>query len=116
VNKFDALADPTRRRILEVLTSGDCSAGSLGELGSAEFGISQPATSRHLRVLRESGLVLVRADGTKRMYAVNPAGLLEIDQWLEQFRSLWSTALSALDNEIRQGRRPTDDQKAGTDQ
>jgi DNA-binding transcriptional ArsR family regulator len=107
VNKFDAVSDPARRRMLEVLISGGSTAGQLGDLAAAEFGISQPATSRHLRVLREAGLVLVQVDGTKRVYTVNPDGLHEIDQWLDQFRFLWSSALSALNTEIRRGQRFT---------
>lgn len=105
VNTFEVLADPTRRRLLEVLAQGECSAGELGAVALTEFGLSQPATSRHLRVLRESGLVRSRVAGARRLYALEPAGFQDIDTWLEQFRALWTTALSALETEIARGHR-----------
>lgn len=84
---------------------GEQSAGALGEVTAFEFGLVQPATSRHLRVLRESGLVCVRVDGPRRLYSLEPAALQEIDEWLGQFRHLWSAALSALDTEVHRGQR-----------
>jgi len=96
-----ALADPTRRRILELLRDGDVAAGDLSD----EFSISRPAVSRHLRVLREAGLVHSRVDGQRRLYALDARPLLELDAWLEPYRRLWAHRLDALDTEIRRGRR-----------
>ena len=72
---------------------------------SAEFGISQPAVSQHLKVLREAGLATVRADGARRLYAVDPDPLREVDRWLDQFRQYWSTKLDALGTELARGKR-----------
>ncbi|TKK89590.1 winged helix-turn-helix transcriptional regulator [Herbidospora galbida] len=83
---FDVLGDPVRRRILELLADGERSAGELGAVVQAEFGISQPAVSQHLRVLRENGFATVRVDGARRLYAVDPAPLAEIDRWLTRYR------------------------------
>jgi DNA-binding transcriptional ArsR family regulator len=99
-----ALADPTRRRIVELLRDGEVSAGELGE----RFAISQPGVSRHLRALREAGLVRVRVDGQRRLYAIEPGPLVELDRWLEPFRAAWAQRLDALDTEIRRGRRSRD--------
>jgi DNA-binding transcriptional ArsR family regulator len=71
----------------------------------AEFGISQPAVSQHLRVLRESGFTTVRAEGTRRLYAVDSAPLREVDMWLERFRRFWDQHLDALATEIARGKR-----------
>jgi DNA-binding transcriptional ArsR family regulator len=96
-----ALADPTRRRILELLRDDEVSAGQLAE----EFVVSRPAVSRHLRVLREAGLVRSRVDGQRRLYALDPRPLAALDEWLEPYRHLWAHRLDALDTEIRRGRR-----------
>ena len=96
---FAALADPTRRRLLELLAAGERSAGSL----AAEFGISRPGVSRHLRVLREAGLVRERGDGRRRLYSVDPAPLAEVEDWLDRWRGFWAQRLDALDTEIRRG-------------
>lgn len=98
------LADPARRRIVECLADSEVPAGELVEVMQAEFGLVQPATSRHLRRLREAGLVHSRADGTRRLYSLDPGALRDIDVWLDQFRGLWSEALSALDVEVRRGK------------
>jgi len=105
VNTFGALADPVRRRIVEVLAQGERPAGDLTGVAAGEFGLSQPATSRHLRILRESGLVRSRVDGARRLYALQTDALRELDDWLGQFRSLWASALSALDTEVARGQR-----------
>lgn len=97
------LADPARRRIVECLADSEVSAGEISEVMKAEFGLVQPATSRHLRRLRETGLVHSRADGTRRLYSLDPGALHDIDTWLDQFRGLWGGALSALDAEVRRG-------------
>lgn len=100
------LADPARRRIVEYLADREVPAGELVEVMGEEFGLVQPATSRHLRRLREAGLVQSRPDGSRRLYSLDPAALRDIDLWLDQFRGLWSSALSALDVEVRRGKSP----------
>ncbi|GAA0806772.1 ArsR/SmtB family transcription factor [Spirilliplanes yamanashiensis] len=105
MHAFDVLGDPVRRRILELLAAGEQSAGALAATVQAEFGISQPAVSQHLRVLRENGFTTVRADGTRRLYAVDAAPLREVDEWLEGFRQFWSQRLDALATEIARGKR-----------
>ncbi|MGI5215915.1 ArsR/SmtB family transcription factor [Plantactinospora sp. CA-290183] len=105
MHAFDVLGDPVRRRILELLADGECSAGEVGAVVQAEFGISQPGVSQHLRVLRENGFTTVRAEGTRRLYAVDPTPLVEIDRWLDRYRSFWDQRLDALGTEIARGRR-----------
>lgn len=105
MHALDILGDPVRRRLLELLADGERPAGELAEAVGTEFGISQPAVSQHLRVLREHGLTTVRPEGTRRLYAVNPAPLQEVDVWLSGFRHHWGPKLSALDTEIRRGQR-----------
>jgi DNA-binding transcriptional ArsR family regulator len=105
VHAFDVLGDPVRRRILELLADGEQPAGAVSDAVRAEFGISQPAVSQHLKVLRESGFGTVRADGTRRLYAVDAAPLQEVDAWLERFRGFWSQRLDALGTELARGRR-----------
>ncbi|WP_440899633.1 ArsR/SmtB family transcription factor, partial [Actinosynnema sp.] len=85
MHALDVLGDPIRRRILELLADGERTAGSLAEVINAEFGISQPAVSQHLRVLRESGFARVRAEGTKRLYEIDGTALREVDGWLARF-------------------------------
>ncbi|UOY00736.1 ArsR/SmtB family transcription factor [Blastococcus sp. PRF04-17] len=96
-----ALADRTRRELLRLLVDGERSAGEL----ASRFPVSRPAVSRHLRVLREAGLVRVRSDGKRRLYALDPRPLRELDDWLEPYRDLWAHRLDALDTEIARGRR-----------
>ncbi|MGW0434516.1 ArsR/SmtB family transcription factor [Micromonospora sp. NPDC003197] len=105
MHAFDILGDPVRRRILELLADGEQAAGTVSEVIRAEFGISPPAVSQHLRVLRESGFVTVRPDGTRRLYAVEAAPLQEVDIWLERFRQFWSQRLDALATELARGKR-----------
>jgi DNA-binding transcriptional ArsR family regulator len=105
VHALDILGDPVRRRILELLARGEHPAGAVVDAISAEFGISQPAVSQHLRVLRESGFATVRPEGTRRMYAVEPTPLREVDRWLDQFRQYWSFRLDALGTELARGTR-----------
>jgi DNA-binding transcriptional ArsR family regulator len=105
VHALDILGDPVRRRILELIATGEHPAGAVVDAISAEFGISQPAVSQHLRVLRDSGFATVRAEGTRRLYAVDPAPLQEVDRWLDQFRRYWSSRLDALGTELARGRR-----------
>lgn len=105
MHAFDVLGDPVRRRILELLADGERAAGEVGAVVQEEFGISQPAVSQHLRVLRDSGFATVRAQGTRRLYAVDPAPLQEVDEWLEAFRRFWGQRLDALGTELARGRR-----------
>jgi len=100
MNALQALADPTRRRIVELLAEGDLSAGDL----ASQFSTSRPGVSRHLRVLREHGLVRAREDGQRRVYSLDPAPLAELDAWLERYRLFWTNRLDALDTEIRRRR------------
>ncbi len=114
MHAFDVLGDPVRRRILELLAEGELAAGAITEVIRREFGISQPAVSQHLRVLRDNGFASVRAQGTRRLYAVEPGPLQEVDLWLERFRGFWSQRLDALATELVRGkreRRMTDETK-----
>lgn len=105
MHAFDVLGDPVRRRILELIAGGERPAGAVSDVIRAEFGISQPAVSQHLRVLRESGFATVRAEGTRRLYAVDSAPLQEVDVWLEPFRRFWDQRLDALGTELARGQR-----------
>lgn len=118
MHAFAVLGDPVRRRILELLADGEQSSGAIAQVVGDEFGISQPAVSQHLRVLRESGFTAVRADGTRRLYAVDSEPLQEVDMWLEQFRRFWSHHLDALATELARGKRELriTDQDKGTDE
>jgi DNA-binding transcriptional ArsR family regulator len=109
MHAFDVLGDPVRRRILELLADGEQAAGAVTATIRGEFGISQPAVSQHLRVLREHGFALVRADGARRLYAVAPEGLREVDVWLEPFRGFWGQRLDALATELARGKRARHD-------
>lgn len=105
MHALDVLGDPVRRRILELLATGEQSSGEVSAVIQAEFGISQPAVSQHLRTLRENGFATVRADGTRRLYAVDAAPLREVDAWLERFRGFWNQRLDALGTELARGKR-----------
>jgi DNA-binding transcriptional ArsR family regulator len=96
---FTALSDPTRLRIVELLAEREYAAGDLVE----RFSLSQPAVSQHLRVLRDAGLVRVRRDAQRRMYALEPRGLAKIDHWLSHYRRLWTTHLDALESALNEG-------------
>ena len=117
VHAFDILGDPVRRRILELLADGERSAGELGGVVQTEFGISQPAVSQHLRVLRDNGFATVRAEGTRRLYSVDATPLQEVDVWLDPYRHFWNQRLDALATELARGKRerratPTDETPA----
>ena len=105
MHAFDVLGDPVRRRILELLAEGEQTSGAVTAVVRAEFGISQPAVSQHLKVLRDSGFASVRADGARRLYAVQPGPLQDVDAWLERFRRFWTPHLAALATEIERGKR-----------
>ena len=96
-----ALADPTRRELVALLADGEVAAGDL----AARFPVSRPAISRHLRVLREAGLVRSRTVGRRRLYALDPSPLRELDDWLAPYRRFWAQRFDALDTEIARGRR-----------
>jgi DNA-binding transcriptional ArsR family regulator len=93
---FDALAEPTRRRILDLLIESEQPVGDL----VASLSLSQPGVSKHLRVLREAGLVEARTDAQRRIYRVRPEPLAEIDAWLAPYRCLWATKLDALERHL----------------
>jgi DNA-binding transcriptional ArsR family regulator len=105
VHAFDVLGDPVRRRILELLADGEQASGAVTAIIRAEFGISQPAVSQHLKVLRDNGFATVRAEGTRRLYAVRPEPLQDVDAWLDRFRRFWTPRLAALATEIERGKR-----------
>jgi DNA-binding transcriptional ArsR family regulator len=93
---FDVLAEPTRRRILDLLLEEPRSVNELVE----RLGLTQPGTSKHLRVLREAGLVQVRKDAQRRWYELRPEPLVEIDSWLAPYRRLWADRLDALERHL----------------
>lgn len=105
MHAFDVLGDPVRRRILELLADGEMSAGAIGSAIQDKFAITQPAVSQHLKVLRDNGFTTVRADGQRRLYAVDGAALREVDEWLDGFRRFWTPRLDALATEIARGKR-----------
>jgi DNA-binding transcriptional ArsR family regulator len=105
MHAFDVLGDPVRRRILELLAGGEHSSGDIVEAVQREFAMTQSAVSQHLRVLRENGFATVRIDGSRRIYAVDPGPLREVDSWLDRFRSSWEPRLEALATEIARGKR-----------
>jgi DNA-binding transcriptional ArsR family regulator len=95
-----ALADESRRTMLETLTGGPATAGELAAL----LPIARPGVSRHLRVLREAGLVEVRHQAQRRVYSLRLEPLAEVDEWLGQYRALWEHRLDALHTEIARGK------------
>jgi DNA-binding transcriptional ArsR family regulator len=105
MHAFDVLGDPIRRRILELLAAGEQSSGAIVEVVRDEFGISQPAVSQHLKVLRDTGFATVRIDGPRRLYTVASAPLQEVDAWLDRFRGFWTHRLDALATEVARGKR-----------
>ena len=98
MDSFQLLADPTRRLILDLLATGDMDAGTL----TGHFTISQPAISRHLKALREGGLVNVRNAAQRRVYSVQSEGLEEVDLWLNKYRSFWINKLNALEDALKE--------------
>ena len=93
MSPFEAIAEPNRRLILELLRSGELQAGDLVKA----TGLSQPGLSKHLKLLREAGLVSVRPDGQRRLYRLESAALTTFDDWLKPFRSSWAGRLDALE-------------------
>ena len=105
VHAFDVLGDPVRRRILELLADGELTAGAIGTTIQAEFAITHPAVSQHLKVLLDNGFASVRPEGQRRLYAVESRPLRDVDEWLDTFRRFWTPHLSALDAEVARGKR-----------
>jgi DNA-binding transcriptional ArsR family regulator len=105
MHAFDVLGDPVRRRILELLAQGEHAAGAVVEIVGAEFGIGQSAVSQHLKVLRDSGFATMRAEGPRRLYALDAAPMSEVDAWLAPFRAFWTPKLEALATEVARGKR-----------
>ncbi|WP_454648474.1 ArsR/SmtB family transcription factor [Bradyrhizobium liaoningense] len=105
MHAFEVLADPVRRRILELLGLREMASGEVVEAIGTEFGITQAAVSQHLKVLRESGFATVRAEAQRRLYSVDAAGLQAVDAWIGQFRNFWEPKLDALATEIARGKR-----------
>jgi DNA-binding transcriptional ArsR family regulator len=103
VSAFEVLAEPHRRHILDLLREGERSVNEL----VAGLGLSQPGVSKHLRILREAGLVEVRADAQRRLYTLRPQPLDELHQWLEPYRRLWSGQLDALEQHLDRTRKET---------
>ncbi len=95
---YEALAEPHRRQILDLLRARDRLAGEL----VGELGLSQPGVSKHLRVLRDVGLVNVRRDGQRRWYGLRPEPLAEVDAWLAPYRAFWSGRLDALERHLEE--------------
>jgi DNA-binding transcriptional ArsR family regulator len=96
VEVFDVLTDPSRRRILDLLREREHLVGELVE----DLGLSQPGVSKHLRVLREAGLVRVRVDAQRRWYGLDPAPLAEVDRWLAPYRRYWADRLDLLERHL----------------
>jgi DNA-binding transcriptional ArsR family regulator len=97
VDVFEAVAEPHRRTLLDALRAGERTAGDL--VGTLP-GLTQPTVSRHLRVLREVGLVEVRSDAQRRIYALRPEGLVQMDDWINHYRHFWSDHLDALERHL----------------
>ena len=101
---FEVLAEPTRRRLLDAVRDGERSVGELVDV----VGMHQPGVSRHLKVLRDAGLVEVRRDAQRRLYRVRPEPLKELDAWLEPYRREWSDRLDALERHLERTSSPFD--------
>lgn len=98
MDRFIALADPTRRQIIESLCTGERSFGELAD----QFEMTRPAVSQHLKVLRDHGFVMVRADAQRRMYRLNDQGLAEVDAWLTRVRAFWARRLNNLEEALNE--------------
>jgi DNA-binding transcriptional ArsR family regulator len=111
LDAFQALADPTRRRIVAALRAGEQQVGDVVE----KAGVHQSGVSRHLRILYESGFVSMRPDGQRRLYSLKPEPFRELHDWLDDYRNLWEARLDRFETALRkqqeQGRRPKDRSK-----
>ncbi len=108
---FEVLAEPNRRRILTVLGTAERPVGELVD----ELQLSQPAVSKHLRVLRDAGLVHVRSDGQRRLYRVRAEPLRAVDEWLEPYRDMWTRSLDALEQRLDRMDDPENDGRRNED-
>jgi DNA-binding transcriptional ArsR family regulator len=99
---LEAIAEPTRRRIVEAVLDGERSVGELVEA----VGMHQPGVSRHLKVLRDAGLVEVRRDAQRRLYRLRPEPLMELDAWLEPYRAQWAARLDSLERHLHHTATP----------
>lgn len=99
---LEVLAEPSRRRILELLRDGERPVGELVE----RVQLTQPAVSKHLRVLKEAGLVDVRPQAQRRLYRIRPEPLAELDAWLEPYRVLWNERLDRLERHLEERKTP----------
>src|SRR6185312_9114137 len=98
MDSLAALADPTRRRIVEMLAAGNLSSGEIAE----SFKISAPAISQHLKTLRRAGLVRVRVDAQRRIYELDPGGIDEMSEWVTRIRRTWAMRLDRLEAQLKQ--------------
>lgn len=105
VHALDVLGDPVRRRLVELLAAGDRAAGEVSRVAEREFGISQPAVARHLRVLREAGFATARPQGARRIYRLEPLVIDQLQEQADRYRLLWDQRLDALETEIARGKR-----------
>ena len=101
---LEVIAEPTRRRILDAVRERECSVGDLVD----QVGMHQPGVSRHLKVLRDAGLVEVRRDAQRRLYRLRPEPLMELDAWLEPYRAHWAGRLDALERHLERSAPPAD--------
>lgn len=116
MDALEAIGDPVRRRIVELLSGGARPAGDLAGIVGREYGISQPAASRHLRVLRDCGVVLSETRGQQRVYSLQRESLDEVADWLGGILAFWHQRLDALETELRRGRRAArEDSASGHD-
>lgn len=105
MHAFDVLSDPVRRRTLELIAQRERASGEIVKVVEAEFGITQSAVSQHLRILRNSGFALMRKDGARRCYSINPTAFEDVDAWLDRLRRYWGSKMEALATEVTRGNR-----------
>ncbi|NLS08465.1 helix-turn-helix transcriptional regulator [Nesterenkonia sp. MY13] len=104
MHALDVLGEPARRRVVEVLAEGSRPAGEIAEVLHVEFGMSQPAASRHLRVLKDAGVVESRIDAQRRMYSLKPEAVEDVAAWTQRITAFWNQRLDALETEIARGK------------
>ncbi|WP_439591429.1 ArsR/SmtB family transcription factor [Microbacterium sp.] len=112
MHALDVLGDPVRRRLVELLAQGDKAAGELTDVVRDEFGISQPAVSNHLKVLRDAGFARSMPAGSRRIYALQAERMTEAQQWVDAQVAFWLTRLDALDTELHRGRRAASEEES----
>ena len=105
MHAFDVVADPVRRRILEILAKDRHASGEIVAIVGHEFGITQPAVSQHLKVLRDHGFATVQTEGPRRIYEIDATPIAEVDRWLERFRHFWEPKFEALAVEVERGKQ-----------